>query len=219
MSGGLWLSRITFARAPTLYNIHVELWRAFEPVAPRPFLFRADAPPPGGGMRLLVQSVLEPDWSRLGNVLADVAGPKPYAPDPSPGARYRFFLRANAVGATKKGPRFSQLSREAFRQARGMRVGLRSDTERIAWLVRRSETHGFEVASHHGELALTLGIPFVERWQRGRRGPPTPTARHDGVDFEGVLVVRDSDRFARAVAKGIGRARAFGFGLLSLAPA
>lgn len=38
------------------------------------------------------------------------------------------------------------------------------------------------------------------------------------VRFEGILTVTDPDTFRTTVATGIGSAKAFGFGLLSLAP-
>ena len=42
---------------------------------------------------------------------------------------------------------------------------------------------------------------------------------HFGVRFDGTLQVTDARALARAVRDGIGPAKAFGFGLLSLAPA
>ena len=41
---------------------------------------------------------------------------------------------------------------------------------------------------------------------------------HGGVQFRGVLEVTDPVKFAQAHSKGIGSAKAFGFGLLLLAP-
>lgn len=38
------------------------------------------------------------------------------------------------------------------------------------------------------------------------------------VRFDGVLTVTDPDTFRQTVAAGIGPAKAFGFGLLSVAP-
>lgn len=38
-----------------------------------------------------------------------------------------------------------------------------------------------------------------------------------GALFEGVLVVDNVDRFVRALESGIGPAKAYGFGLLSIA--
>jgi CRISPR system Cascade subunit CasE len=48
--------------------------------------------------------------------------------------------------------------------------------------------------------------------------PKRPVQGPDAV-FTGVLQVRDSDAFAALVARGIGRHRAFGFGMLLLKPA
>ena len=42
--------------------------------------------------------------------------------------------------------------------------------------------------------------------------------RHFAVCFEGVLKVTDEDLFTETVENGIGSAKGFGFGLLSLAP-
>jgi CRISPR system Cascade subunit CasE len=64
---------------------------------------------------------------------------------------------------------------------------------------------------------------------KGRRGPrrntdsarvlaPTPVPVPD-VAFAGVLTVGDPEAFAALVARGVGRHRAFGFGMLLLAPA
>lgn len=213
----LWLSRLLFARAPGPYDVHGALWRAFPEQACRPFLFRADDVE-GGGLRVLVQSSIEPEWARLGDALREVSGPKPYAPNLVEGSRFRFFLRAN-VTVSRKGrdePRFAALEPAAFRAKRGLRVGVVRDEERVAWLVRQGKRTGLALASRSdGTLALNVGTPFVTRWRQGGH-----SARHDGIDFEGVLVVSDAKRFAsNAVAEGIGPAKAFGFGMLSLAPA
>lgn len=210
----LWLSRLRFARAPRQYDLHRALWKAFPKRAARPFLFRADDVEQGA-LRVLVQSSIEPEWARLGDV--EASGPKPYEPKPIAGSHFRFLLRAN-VTVSRKGrddPRFADRDGAAFRAARGLRVGVVRDEQRIAWLVRQGERAGFALATRAGgTLVLRLGTPFVARWRREGLA-----ARHDGIDFEGVLVVSDVERMTRAVAEGIGPAKAFGFGMLSLAPA
>ena len=62
--------------------------------------------------------------------------------------------------------------------------------------------------------------------QRGwtqRRPAPESSAGHRltfaSVLFEGVLEVTDAERFRQALEQGIGSAKAYGFGLLSIAPA
>ena len=41
---------------------------------------------------------------------------------------------------------------------------------------------------------------------------------HFAVEFQGVLTVTDAELFRRTFTTGIGTAKAFGFGLLALAP-
>ena len=49
--------------------------------------------------------------------------------------------------------------------------------------------------------------------------PMTGRMTFGDVVFEGRLVVTDVERFRQALADGIGSGKAFGFGLLSVAPA
>jgi CRISPR system Cascade subunit CasE len=64
------------------------------------------------------------------------------------------------------------------------------------------------------------GAPIETHEEARRRafGPGSPQ-RLGAVRFDGVLVVTDLDRFSTALPAGIGSAKGFGFGLLSLAPA
>jgi CRISPR system Cascade subunit CasE len=50
----------------------------------------------------------------------------------------------------------------------------------------------------------------------GRKGH---RSERPDVTFEGTLVVRDTAAFGRRLARGVGRHRAFGFGMLLLKPA
>ncbi len=76
------------------------------------------------------------------------------------------------------------------------------------------------------EDAATVSAASLVSQRRGRFHRRTqgeerkgrPTERPD-VTFEGVLKVRDSEAFARRLARGVGRHRAFGFGMLLLRPA
>jgi len=68
------------------------------------------------------------------------------------------------------------------------------------------------------------GESIVQEWRRksffGREYFCKPGARgvHSAVDFQGVLQVTDGPKFRETFARGIGPAKAFGFGLLVLAP-
>lgn len=110
------------------------------------------------------------------------------------GEKFRFRLKANT---TKRVGGKSSQEIAGF----GKRVPLRGDAARINWLERRAETGGFHLI--HAEVREVAA--------QGER------VRLAGGLFEGLLEVRDPDAFRGALADGIGPAKAFGFGLLSVA--
>jgi CRISPR system Cascade subunit CasE len=209
----LWLSRIVIGRPQRVrdvYSLHQALWRAFTRVeAGRCFLFRADViaaerdrPP---RLVVLVQSEHEPNWSALGDLVTE-ARHKPLRRHAA-GDALRFFVRANPTACRKGRHELPSAGPEEFRARRGKRVALWKPDDQLAWLRRKASAGGF------GVVAVRTSQSRPWRWSRGET-----RARHDGVDFEGVLRIDDADAFERTVAAGIGPAKAFGFGLLSLAP-
>ncbi len=76
-----------------------------------------------------------------------------------------------------------------------------------AWLASRAEQHGFTLDES------TLNVAAYEQ-HGGKRGQ----LRFSTVDLTGELVVTDAARFATTLASGIGRAKAFGCGLLLVRP-
>jgi CRISPR system Cascade subunit CasE len=119
------------------------------------------------------------------------------------GRRLAFRLRANTTRKvdTKSGP-------DGVRR-HGRRVPVRGDDERLRWLSRRAEAAGFTIED--GQIRIT------EIATSGGRGGKSVT--FGGALFEGILVVRDADLFPKALASGIGPAKAYGFGLLSIVKA
>ena len=118
------------------------------------------------------------------------------------GQRLVFRLRANTTKKidTKSGA-------DGVRK-QGRRVPVRGDEERTRWLSRRAEAGGFALETGN---VRTIEIAAVT----ARGGDGVTLA---GAMFEGVLVVRDAERFRETLAAGIGPAKAYGFGLLSIAP-
>jgi CRISPR system Cascade subunit CasE len=149
---------------------------------------------------LLVQSALEPNWSPLAGDFA-VEGPRRWEPGFATGQRLRFRLRATPTRVTTFGE-------DAARPGR-RRVGLFTEEAQREWLTRKAGEHGFTV----NVVALrAIG------WQSGR-GSGGSLITHHAVEYDGILQVRDADAFTKAVIGGIGPAKGFGFGLLSLARA
>lgn len=192
-----------------LYALHQRLWRAFDaPAGARPFLFRADVLHPESDqlplLKILVQSEVVPQWDRVEPVSAET---RPWPFELAEGDALRFFLRANPTRARKDRKEFGELDPAQFRARRGRRVPLWNPEERERWLVRKALQAGFSLTG----VRTSNARPW--RWRHG-----STRALHDGVDFEGTLRVVDPARLADALRAGIGAGKAFGFGLLSLAP-
>ena len=117
------------------------------------------------------------------------------------GHRFAFRLLANT---TKKID--TKTGSEGARR-HGRRVPVRGDEERLQWFARHAEAAGFVVEG--GAIRVTEVAP-----RSGRTGKSVTVA---GALFEGVLVVRDADRFRESISAGIGPGKAYGFGLLSIA--
>lgn len=112
------------------------------------------------------------------------------------GSRYRFRFCGNPVHS-KKTPG----SRE-----RGTVVPHVTAAQQEEWFRSKGEQAGFAVDD------LVLVQRDIRKFSR--RGKTVTL--HTAV-FEGILVVTDAGKFRRAITEGIGRAKAYGCGLLTLA--
>jgi CRISPR system Cascade subunit CasE len=180
-------------------------------------LHRVDEDRRSGAHVLLVQSRVQPDFARLpaGYFVApeddldlalagdgqnpsvrSVAAEREAIAD---GDLFVFRLRANTTKkvATKSLPDGTKQN--------GRRVALLGDEARSAWLARHAAAGGFEL----GDVRVReLPLSAKRKGERQRR--------FAGAVFEGTLRVADAGLFRRALAEGIGPAKAFGFGLLSI---
>lgn len=170
---------------------------------------------------LLVQSARRPDWTLLPSEYASgrvqVTCLQPALAAAVPGRRLAFRLVANPT-------RSAPPAGEPGKRGRGARRPLHRPEEQVAWLIRQGERHGFAVpAASDGapDVAASPLPPLV-----GRKADDRPRARNGDrlritvqpVCFDGRLIVTDPDAFTTALREGIGRAKAYGCGLLSLAP-
>ena len=190
------------------YELHRTLAAAFAAsgLASTPrgrLLYRVYEDPRSGCPPLLEQARVPADWGALRDAAEYLLplGPggqpnpaqKPCVIAPEPGDVLAFALRANPT--RKEGRR---------------RVGLTAPGEQMAWLAGQGETGGFEVLGGQAHPEGTL-------WTRKRQSGQSWDICLRGVTFRGWLRVTCPARLQTAVAGGIGRGRAFGFGLLSLA--
>ena len=116
-----------------------------------------------------------------------------------------------------------QQPRANGKEATGPRVALLRESEQIDWLVRQGERHGFGLipvrgpTTDEGTPAPPYAVQVASVTARGLRRQ-TNRLTHLAVTFDGELTVIDPDRFRLALREGIGPAKAYGFGLLSVRP-
>lgn len=176
-------------------------------------------------MRLLVQSAVEPDWSRLpdgylgeapdarGNPAVRLVESE-YA-QVQAGMPLRFRLRANPTR------RISNRNTEQDERWRGKRVELHCEEDQLAWLARKGDQGGFRligVQVHPDVLDTRVTTEAKTRGRRPAHNGGSPMAlRFGSVLFEGHLEVTDRATFLETLRTGIGSGKSFGFGLLSIA--
>lgn len=168
------------------------------------------------GFVLYVQSTVSPDWSRLTPGYANRIDVKPidglYS-NISSGTRLVFRLAANP---TKRAPKDDK-GDPKFQDAKRRRIDIRDDAKKIDWLTRKGEQCGFRLCrvSTKNEVASVDAAPMSAFKFKHDAGSVT-LAR---ATFDGVLEVTNADVFRNAIASGIGTGKAYGFGLMSVAPA
>lgn len=178
-------------------KVHVERTDA-DAVA---MLFRVDTDR-AGIATVLVQSRAEPDWSVLNDCyLLEPPQTKSFRLSIEAGRVLSFRLRANPTKRLSAG-----------KGNNGKRVGLYSDEEQAEWLARKAELGGFQTAGVTIGGATKLSHGRARLGQRRAYDPKLFV-----IQFDGILQVTDAERFAGSLAAGIGPAKAFGCGLLSVA--
>jgi CRISPR system Cascade subunit CasE len=185
------------------YDWHQAVWKAFpgRDGEPRDFLTRLDQR--REGFRLLIISAVQPvrpEWCPTGN--------KSWKTKPIPEtyftrARYAFQLCANPTKKISKGSQDGKLTKN------GRRIPLNRREDLLEWINRKGFQGGFTV----DEATLRTsprGREYFEK--RGKSG------LHNAVEFAGILAVTEPVKFHESFTHGIGSAKAFGFGLLVIAP-
>lgn len=184
------------------YEMHRTLARAYAPdEASRParFLWRLERDHGSqlGATVVLVQAAQPGHWSPIEadeGYLERLDGDKPVPLNQllHPTQDYRFRLLANPT-VTHEGKRF----------------GLHDDGALLDWLARQGQRCGFAVRQ-----ALCLARERV----RVRQGRSDHHIIVDSALFDGVLRATDVEALTRSLLEGVGPAKAFGMGMLSIAP-
>lgn len=200
------------------YSAHQLLWQLFpNHDDERPFLFRqeleAEQIGAGGARGLPLFYVLsEAEPVAVPGLLAVES--KPFTPELAGDDRLAFRLRANPTVARRMGESRSVRSDVLMHAKHDFTPGERAspacqeamDKAAQDWLAERASKHGFKLAAP----------PFVDAYRQHelhKTGQKRPI-RFSSIDYEGVITVTDPARFGASLLTGIGRAKAFGCGLM-----
>lgn len=177
------------------YSLHQYVMAGFKKYDPTSrVLFRVEPEVKENIVRVLIQSVVRPSWCDSGKQGGLIAiETKEFEPRFSSDVFYRFRLRVNPV-VTRNGNRYGLIRDEAL----------------INWLKRKEQSIG---ATFSSVRAIDEGYVTGTR----KKGEKTDRINIKTARFEGILRISDPKKFSETIATGIGPAKAFGCGLLSLA--
>lgn len=181
------------SRSRNPYEIHRLLWNFFPgmPYSDRFFLFRVTNAKRGEPLRILMQSAIAPD----SNVRLDgcsLLRTKGFQPSFGQGASYRFLLCANPT---------KRLAKERCR------VPIIDEDQLFDWLERKLDS---AAKIRSADIAEKKYLYFRKKGEAGKIAI---------ITFTGILKVLNAEKVTTLLNKGIGPAKAFGCGLLSLAKA
>jgi CRISPR system Cascade subunit CasE len=168
-------------------------------------LFRAEESP--RGPQILLQSHIEPDSARLPDAYGNVETRSLDALLSNLHKGMVVNYRCVASPVRKPGA----TSREAYKLPPVMAL---SGNAAVEWWERQSNASGLE------PLHITAHPLATVRGQQGSKGPVAQQRiQHACTQFDGTARVLDAELLREKIATGIGRGKAYGCGLLSIAPA
>lgn len=210
-------------------------------------LWRLDADDPQRPHLLVLTERSRPDWSHLveqaGWPAADgdhflIRDYSPLLDTITAGQEYAFRLHANPVQNThnpqKPTPQQELRLKEAEKEGvrpRGFRIGHRTAAAQMAWLLKRAEKAGFAIPAVSAKTPVAPGLEAPPETAPApdaalvKRGTLRFSKKKDGprvvlttATFEGRLRVTDASALRASLLGGIGPGKAYGCGLLTLAP-
>ncbi|WCC79819.1 type I-E CRISPR-associated protein Cas6/Cse3/CasE [Cutibacterium equinum] len=173
-------------------------------------LWRLDRGPANHDARIMIVSPLQPDLT----VLNEQAGWSTGVPGRS--ADYDPFLRDLRAGSVWRF-RCTVNPTTAVRQpgaSRGRRVAEVTAEQQLEWFVTRLERRGFRLPEDpSGAPSARVTRREVLRFRR-----QSSTVTLSVAQVDGILEITDPDAARSALTSGIGPAKGYGCGLLTLAP-
>ncbi|MFV0429610.1 MAG: type I-E CRISPR-associated protein Cas6/Cse3/CasE [Arachnia sp.] len=162
--------------------------------------------------KLLIASPLRPDLTALNEQAGWNTGTPgrtahydPFLAGLDVGQRWRFRLTANPTSSVR--PKDG---------GRGRRTAHVTAEQQLHWLVARAAQMGVAFPEDSvGAPAATVTGRDISRFAKASGGKPITLSV---VQFDGLLEVTDPEALRRTLTQGVGAAKGYGCGLLTLAP-
>ncbi len=196
---------IPLQQAKNPYQLHQALWRLFpnRDELQRDFLFRLEQQQKSVGFHILMQSQIKPQMQEN---TPQIMTQRNYDLALQPSQRLRFRLRANPIKTIKDSSK-GTVTKKGKVFTKTVRVPLLQEEQQQAWLERKFE----DFAQLEALLIQSEPIIYFRKSKEQRSG------KIQSVLFDGVCSITDANALKQAMVEGIGPAKAFGCGLLSVA--
>ena len=182
------------------------LWRLDSADGSRPVLYIVGPQPPD-----LTHLVEQAGWPTTGGW--ETRPYQKFLDALTAGQRWIFRLTANPMHSVSRGP-----------GKRGKRLAHVTVAQQEQWLLERAQRHGFQLTRTGEDEGAPYDLLVRDRNTREftRRNPEASRSKQQvtiaTATYDGVLEVSDVDLLQRTLTRGIGAAKAYGCGLMTLAP-
>lgn len=177
-------------------------------------------------VELIVLTQTQPSWAKMvteygwPHTLEGEALVRDYEPALShiqPGRELAFRVTANPSSVTHTPEKTSSTQAAQLAKGRGIRVGHRSAPHQLDWFLQRATNEntpwGFSVGDRSSPNVRLVHREHVS-FRKHQQGPLVTL---DTATFEGILRVINVSQFHEVLLGGLGRGKAYGCGLLTIA--
>ena len=174
--------------------------------------------------------VLSPDWPNFDHLVDQAGWPgneaaEPRIADLAPlmaqiaiGRPFQFRLKANTVRQSRQVSKPTAGQSEQLASGKRVLLGQRTAAYQLSWLTDRASAAnpqwGFTIPAAPEQPAVQIIARDQLRFSRRDSG----MVSLDTATFDGTLVVTDAELMRRSLVEGLGKGKAYGCGLLTLAP-
>lgn len=193
------------------YGAHQLLWKMFSEDDERNFLYREEQVGSGYPEFFL----LSRNKPSLLPMVFDIQS-KAFNPVLSVGQRLGFKLRVNPTVAKKDDQRKRQRHDVLMNAKRQLKEEGIKDSRRVKHAMEQAALAWFADEKRLDQWGIQLdALPNIESYTQHRSSKQSgKPIQFSSVDFQGVITVKDVQKFLAQYQKGFGRSKAFGCGLM-----